>query len=78
MGRSRVCRRRVQAGAVRLPGSHGAGHVVVHFQDDALGPVFPMALLVLAFNKREGIQDVVDIGALNAIKLEISSIKFTP
>lgn len=72
-----LSRRWVQDGLVWLPAGLGLGHGVVDCQDDSLGAVLPPALLVLAFNNGEGLQDVGGVLPIDAVKVKIQGVQFT-
>ena len=71
-----IAGRRVEAGLVGLAGAHGLGHLVVDFQDDALGAVFAVRGLVLALDDGEGVHDVVHVVAGDAVEVEVGGVQF--
>src|SRR5262249_32470484 len=71
-----VCRRRVEACAIRRTRLHGLMHRVVDVEDDALRAVCAVRLLVPAFDDGEGLQNVVHVIAPDAVEVEVSRIEF--
>ena len=55
---------------------HGLLHGVVDVEDDALRAVFAVRLLVLALDDGEGLQDVVDVVARDAVEVEVGGVEF--
>ena len=51
---------RIQDGLVGFAGADGVGHGVVDFENDSLGAVLAVGFLVLAFDDRESLHDVID------------------
>ena len=74
MGHSRIGRRRVEAGLVRLASPHGLSHGVVDLEDHSLRPVLTVLLLVLSLDNGKGLHDVVRVVALDAIEVEVGGI----
>jgi len=54
------------------------GYDVVDFEDDALGVVLAVLLLVLALDDGEGLHDVVYIVASNAVEVKVGSVELAP
>lgn len=77
VGDAEVGGRGVEKGAVGLASSDGLSHSVVDFQNNALGAVLAVFLLILALDDGEGFHDVVYIVAGDAVKVEVGSIEFT-
>ena len=75
MGHPWICRRWVESGLVRLARFRSTGHLIVDFQDDSLGAVFPMVSLVVTLHDGEGLHDVVHVVSLDAVEMEEGSIK---
>ena len=50
---------------------HGLLHCVIDVEDDALGAVFAVCLLVLAFDDGKGLQKVVHVVVPNAMAVEV-------
>ena len=72
MGDAVIGRRWIEAGDVGNAGARVLGHGVVEFEDDALGAVLTVGLLVVLFDDGEGIEDVDDVVARKAVKVEES------
>ena len=53
-----ICGRRVKPSLIRLAGSHGLDHGVVHFQNGVLGAIAAVGGFVLALDDGEGVHDV--------------------
>jgi hypothetical protein len=53
---------------------HGLLHGIVDVEDDALGAVFAVGLLVLAFDDGEGLQNVVHVVAPDAVEVEVGRV----
>src|SRR5512145_2668038 len=65
------CRWRVEARVIHCVRLHGLQHRVVDVEDDALGAVFSVRLLVLALDDGEGLQHVAHIVASDAVAVEV-------
>jgi hypothetical protein len=76
MGRAGVARRRIEPGLVWAPGSLRPFHLVVDFEDHALGSVFSEALIVMPLHDWECLHDVVCIVARNTVEMEERSVEF--
>src|SRR5579884_2061016 len=75
MRHARVGRRRVEAGLVGVAGAHGLVHGVVELEDDALGAVLAVGRFVFALDDGEGLHDVVHVGALDAVEVEVGGVQ---
>ena len=73
VGDAGVGRRWIEQSAVGLASSDGLGHGVVDFQNDALGVVLAVVLLVFALDDGERFHDVVCIVAGNAVEGKVIS-----
>ena len=58
-----------------MEGGQG-GHLVVHGEDGVFGAVGAVSSLVLAFDDGEGVHDVVDVGAVDLIEVEVERVEF--
>ena len=72
---TRVRRRWVQVCLIRVPAANCLRHLVVNLQDHTFGLVLPVFRFILAANDREGVHDVVDIVAGEAIEVEEGGVQ---
>ena len=69
-----MCRRWVEARVIRRARRRGLLYGVVDVEDHALRAVFAVRLLVLAFDYREGLQNVVHVVAPDAVEVEVGRV----
>jgi hypothetical protein len=72
----RVCRGRVEEGLVGFTASYGSDHGIVDLEDGVFGAVVAVGFFVFAFDDGEGIHDVVNVVALDAVEVEVGGVEF--
>src|SRR5690606_24231562 len=65
----------VEAGLVGEAGLGGVGEVVVDLEDDALGAVLAVGLLVVLSDNGEGVEDVVGVVSRYAVEVEEGGVE---
>jgi hypothetical protein len=73
---ARVSGRGIQPGLVWLPRAYCPLHFIIDFQDDPLGSVFPVAILVFIPQYSVRIKYVLNISVISSIEQEKHGIKF--
>lgn len=77
MRHARIRRWRVEERLVGDARAPCLGHFVIDFEDDALGAVFAVGSDVLALDDGEGLHDVIDVVAGDAVEMEVGGVEFS-
>jgi len=75
VGDGGVGRRGIEAGAVGLARGDGLSHGVVDLEDDAFGAILAVCGLVMAADDGEGVHDVGDVVAGDAVEMEVGRVQ---
>ena len=76
VGNTYISGRWIETGVIRLASRDGLLHGFIDFQDNPLRAILAKLPFVLTLDDWEGIHDVIDIIACDAIEVEVGGIEF--